>query len=77
MHSLRTHSDGKRWLHTGDLGTVDQDGLITITGRMSRVIFTFPTAKIYPQALESSVSTVEGVREVVFSHILRLPTAFP
>lgn len=69
VHSLRTHSDGKRWLHTGDLGTVDQDGLITITGRMSRVIFTFPTAKIYPQALESSVSTVEGVREVVFCQI--------
>lgn len=63
---LRTHHDGSVWLHTGDLGCMDKDGIVTITGRMTRVIFAFPTAKIYPQAMESAVSKVEGVQEVVF-----------
>lgn len=36
---------------------------------MTRVIFVFPTAKIYPQALESAVSKVTGVQEVVFCEI--------
>lgn len=63
---LRVHSDGKKWLHTGDLGTVSEDGFVSVKGRMTRVIFVFPTAKIYPQAMENAVSKVEGVQEVVF-----------
>ena len=66
---LRTHADGKVWLHTGDLGTVSEDGFVSVTGRMTRVIFVFPTAKIYPQTLESAVSKVAGVREVVFCEV--------
>lgn len=62
---IKTHADGSIWLHTGDLGTISNDGIITINGRMTRVIFVFPTAKIYPQALESMISKVSGVREVV------------
>lgn len=66
---LRKHSDGSVWLHTGDLGTVSADGIVTVKGRMTRMIFVFPTAKIYPQALESAVSKVSGVQEVVFCEI--------
>lgn len=61
---IKTHADGSTWLHTGDLGTISEDGIVTINGRMTRVIFVFPTAKIYPQALESMISRVSGVREV-------------
>ncbi len=66
---LRTHQDGTVWLHSGDLGCMDKEGIVTVKGRMTRVIFVFPTAKIYPQALESTVSKVEGVKEVVFCEI--------
>ena len=66
---LRKHSDGSVWLHTGDLGTISADGIVTVKGRMTRMIFVFPTAKIYPQALESAVSKVAGVQEVVFCEI--------
>lgn len=66
---LRTHLDGSVWLHTGDLGTISEDGIVTVKGRMTRMIFVFPTAKIYPQALESAVSKVAGVQEVVFCEI--------
>ena len=31
---------------------------------MTRVLFVFPTAKIYPQLLENEISKVDGVREV-------------
>ena len=67
--ALKKHTDGSIWLHTGDLGTVSEDGIVTVKGRMTRMIFVFPTAKIYPQALESAVSKVAGVREVVFCEI--------
>lgn len=61
---IRTHADGSVWLHTGDLGAISRDGIVTVKGRMTRMLFVFPTAKIYPQALESAISKVEGVREV-------------
>lgn len=66
---VRTHTDGTIWLHTGDLGAVSEDGFITVKGRMTRMIFVSPSAKIYPQALETSVSTVSGVQEVAFCKI--------
>lgn len=66
---IRRHDDGRLWLHTGDLGTINSDGFVTVKGRMTRVIFVFPTAKIYPQAMESAVSKVEGVQEVVFCEV--------
>ncbi len=66
---LRKHDDGRLWLHTGDLGSMDSNGIVTVKGRMTRVIFVFPTAKVYPQELESAVSKVDGVREVVFCEV--------
>lgn len=62
---IRKHADGSVWLHTGDLGTIDKDGIVTVKGRMTRMLFVFPMAKIYPQSLESAISKVDGVREVV------------
>ena len=35
---IKTHSDGTRWLHTGDHGRVDENGLIYINGREKRMI---------------------------------------
>lgn len=64
--ALRTHSDGSVWLHTGDLGSIDQDGLITVRGRTVRILLLAPMTKLYPQALENEVSTVPGVQNVVF-----------
>ena len=61
---LKIHSDGSTWLHTGDLGSINEDGMVTVKGRMSRMLFVFPTAKIYPQSLETAISKVKGVLEV-------------
>ncbi len=61
---IREHADGSIWLHTGDLGMIDKDGIVTVKGRMTRMLFVFPTAKVYPQSIESAISKVTGVREV-------------
>ncbi len=63
---LRIHADGRRWLHTGDLGTVDQEGFVRVTGRMTRMILISANAKIYPAAIEAEIAKVPGVMEVVF-----------
>lgn len=62
---LRLHSDGKIWLHTGDLGEINCDGVVTVKGRMTRTIFVASAAKVYPQQLESEISHIVGVKDVV------------
>ena len=67
--ALRTHTDGSVWLHTGDLGSIDKDGLVTVKGRTVRILLLAPMTKLYPQALENDVSTVHGVQSVIFCGI--------
>lgn len=47
---------GKRWLHTGDLGYIDQDGFVFIKGRIKRIFVTKANDgmayKIFPQRIE-------------------------
>jgi len=43
------------WLHTGDLGSVDEDGFIAITGRKKDIIITAGGKNITPANLENEI----------------------
>ena len=62
---VRVHKDGIRWLHTGDLGKLDEDGRLYITGRIKRIIMTKGKdgviTKLFPDRIEKVVNTHPGV----------------
>lgn len=58
------HPDGKVWLHTGDLGFVDEDGFITLNGRARRVIVR-QGFKISAYTIEDKISEHPDVKECV------------
>ncbi len=58
------HSDGKVWLHTGDLGFVDEDGFITLNGRARRVIVR-QGFKISAYTIEDKITEHSAVKECV------------
>ena len=51
------------WLHTGDLGRMDDEGFITITGRKKELIIS-AGENIYPREIEDVVAAHPGVKEV-------------
>ncbi|MGC9272108.1 AMP-binding protein [Acidiphilium sp.] len=57
--------DEDGWLHTGDLGAIDADGYVSITGRRKTLIITSNGRNISPEWLESRYRSVSGVAEVV------------
>ena len=50
-NALRKHADGKVWLHTGDLGSMDGDGFIYFHQRLKRMIVT-SGYNVYPSQIE-------------------------
>jgi len=49
--TLRVHADGRTWLHTGDLGTMDADGYLYFLGRMKRLV-KVSGVSVYPLQVE-------------------------
>lgn len=49
--AIRVHEDGKKWLHTGDLGRMDEDGIFYFETRLKRMIIS-NGCNIYPNYLE-------------------------
>ncbi len=51
------------WLHTGDLGKVDSDGFVSITGRQKELIIS-AGENIYPREIEEVLIRHDSVKEV-------------
>ncbi len=60
-NTLKQHSDGRIWLHTGDLGLMDEDGFIYFKQRIKRMIVT-SGYNVYPSQLENILDAHELVQ---------------
>lgn len=60
------------WFYTGDLGYIDKDGFIFITGRSKDVIVLKNGKKVFPDELETLVNRLEEVEECI---VFGLPEA--
>ncbi len=49
---IQTHADGKQWLHTGDMGYVDDEGNVFVIGRKKRMIVRHDGSKVFPVEIE-------------------------
>jgi long-chain acyl-CoA synthetase len=52
------------WFKTGDLGRIDRDGYLHITGRLKDVIVTPAGKNVYPDEVEAALHTVPGVKAI-------------
>lgn len=62
---IKVHADGIRWLHTGDLGYINEDGAVFVTGRIKRIVMTRgndgnPT-KMFPDRIENVIYSHKDV----------------
>lgn len=58
-----TIKDG--WLHTGDIGTEDSEGFLSITGRKKEIIITSGGKNLSPERLENTLKLSEYIKEAV------------
>ena len=57
--------DEDGYFHTGDLGRLDDEGWIYITGRLKNLIILSNGKNVYPEELETAIAGIFGVCEVV------------
>ncbi len=67
--TLRRHPDGHVWLHTGDLGVMDEEGFVYFRQRIKRMIVT-SGYNVYPSQLEN---IIEGHPAVQRSCVIGVP----
>ena len=60
-----TYFNGEKWLHTGDLGVVHEDGTISITGRLKRIYWRKADenaiVRVYPVRIENVIERNQEV----------------
>lgn len=56
--------DQDGWFHTGDLGVIDTDGFIHITGRIKNLIVLGGSKKVNPEEVEAVLSKSPAIQEI-------------
>lgn len=53
------------WMHTGDLGTMEPDGTLTIKGRLKTMLLASNGQNVYPEEIEQKIDLQDGILESV------------
>ncbi len=61
--TLKAHPDGRTWLHTGDIGRMDEDGFFFFTSRLKRMIKS-SGFNVFPPQVEAALHEHPDVAEV-------------
>ncbi len=69
---LKKHADGHVWLHTGDLGKMDEDGFLFFKQRIKRMIIT-SGYNVYPSQIEN---VIDGHDQVLMSCVIGVPDSY-
>ncbi len=70
--TLKRHGDGRIWLHTGDLGKMDEDGFVYFSQRIKRMIVT-SGYNVYPSQLEN---IIDGYEKVLLSCVIGVKDSY-
>lgn len=74
---FETDENGVRWLHTGDMGYLDEDGCLYITGRKKYLIVLPGGKKVNPELVELALSQATYVKEIlILPYLLTGPAGF-
>ncbi len=57
--------DEEGWLHSGDIGTLDEDGFLFVTDRKKELIITSGGKNVAPVPIESKLKGIPGVAQAV------------
>ena len=62
--------DEEGWLHTGDLGVIDENGYVTIKGRSKNMLLGPSGQNIYPEEIEDKLNNMPYVNESIIIQAL-------
>lgn len=80
---LLKHRDGNLWIHSGDIGHMDEDGFLFINGRLKRMIIRPDGHNVWPSQIENVILRHPNIKECTVVGLSvpgksngRIPTAF-
>lgn len=75
---IKQHEDGTKWVHTGDIGHIDENGCLYIDGRIKRMIIR-DGYKVFPAAIENVIvkninvkqCAVVGIKDATVGYVAK------